>query len=144
MQIPAGSLGYVLIFVDFALAPAALHESLKFNQHMQPAVSKQTVNLQNRGPFKHFEHIRTNSTTDLLNQVPGTPLHSSCKPGSNWTSEEYTWCQVPWCYAPLLHGPSLGPHPDYPMQTFNCVQQCSVFAFGRSFQFPSLQMLQHD
>ena len=34
-------------------------------------------------------------------QVPGTPLQHLCKLGSNWTSMDYNWCQVPWCYAPL-------------------------------------------
>ena len=31
-------------------------------------------------------------------QVPGTPLSGRCAPGSDWSSPEFNWCQLPWCY----------------------------------------------
>lgn len=31
-------------------------------------------------------------------QVPDTPWASSCAIGSNWSSLDNNWCQLPWCY----------------------------------------------
>ena len=30
--------------------------------------------------------------------MPSTPVASQCQPGSNWSSPEHNWCQLPWCY----------------------------------------------
>ena len=31
-------------------------------------------------------------------QVPGTPWSHQCAPGSNWSSPNFNWCQLPWCF----------------------------------------------
>ena len=31
-------------------------------------------------------------------QVPGTPWSHACAPGSNWSSPDFNWCQLPWCF----------------------------------------------
>ena len=31
-------------------------------------------------------------------QVPGTPWSHQCAPGSNWSSPDFNWCQLPWCF----------------------------------------------
>jgi len=31
-------------------------------------------------------------------QMPGTPWHSYCPDASDWSHQDYNWCQQPWCY----------------------------------------------
>eukprot|EP00435_Cladocopium_sp_Y103_P000417 s3717_g1.t1 len=72
------------------------------------------------GKYQHLPNIAAYGTSCAAwDQVPGTPLHSSCKPGSNWTREEYNWCQVPWCYV----------HPSCPSSIATHLFEGSMTAF---------------
>ena len=123
---PVGTFWYVMIFVEFCAGPCS--------PAWEPEIQSNTYNSQFQNELSIFRIVihsniwsisKPNSMTDLLNQVPGTPLHSSCKPGSNWTSQEHNWCQVPWCYAPLLHGQTLGlwtvMFPSRHSTAYNCI-----------------------
>ena len=51
------------------------------------------------GRFAHMPNIAVYGTTCAAwDQVPGTPLSSRCAPGSDWSSPDFNWCQLPWCY----------------------------------------------
>ncbi|CAJ1363206.1 unnamed protein product [Effrenium voratum] len=51
------------------------------------------------GKNKHFPNIAVYGTTCASwDQVPYTPLATQCEPGSNFSQQEYNWCQIPWCY----------------------------------------------
>ncbi|CAE7775478.1 unnamed protein product, partial [Symbiodinium sp. KB8] len=49
--------------------------------------------------FAHMPNIGVYGTSCAAwDQVPGTPLSSRCAPGSDWSSPDFNWCQLPWCY----------------------------------------------
>lgn len=128
-----------MIFVEFCSGPCS--------PAWEPEIQSNTYNLQFQNELSIFRIVihsniwsisEPNSMTDLLNQVPGTPLHSSCKPGSNWTSQEHNWCQVPWCYVPLLHGQAMGkPWASEPWCSHPDIQlRITAFCFSVWPEFP--------
>eukprot|EP00438_Fugacium_kawagutii_P022667 Skav224891 [mRNA] locus=scaffold1112:314860:321803:+ [translate_table: standard] len=51
------------------------------------------------GQFSGLPYISAYGTSCAAwDAVPGTPLSSRCRPGSNWSSSTHNWCQLPWCY----------------------------------------------
>ena len=55
--------------------------------------------MEEPGKYAHMPNIGVYGTTCAAwDQVPGTPMSSRCAPGSDWSSPDFNWCQLPWCF----------------------------------------------
>ncbi|CAE7906310.1 unnamed protein product [Symbiodinium necroappetens] len=71
----------------------------KYQGTILPASIYMNYPAQDPGRYADLPYIDVYGTSCAAwDQVPGTPLAPLCPPGSDWSTVEYNWCQLPWCY----------------------------------------------
>eukprot|EP00931_Biecheleriopsis_adriatica_P084474 TRINITY_DN5832_c0_g1_i1.p1 TRINITY_DN5832_c0_g1~~TRINITY_DN5832_c0_g1_i1.p1 ORF type:complete len:3749 (+),score=493.44 TRINITY_DN5832_c0_g1_i1:111-11249(+) len=58
-------------------------------------------NFPSSEPGKYFNLTNLNiygTTCAAWDSLPNTPFADKCLPGSDWSTREFNWCQLPWCY----------------------------------------------